>query len=267
MSTDGSNFISRVAARTVSRIARGLRAARRPWVVVAGLLYFAGDLSCIAGRREGGSSVGGQIVRAVLLIDLGKNPQVYMREVIVVDHLDGSPVDVMHVQVVSWGDILSEIRDEGNVCFRVHSGTEWSSPWTYAPTWRTRTEWVRVERLATGELSGPLVDEATRQTVLDSVRLWNETANAKFGTRPLPIEEWTRTTVYPWGFVHNAMSLLVLVLVANGVPSVTIGAWRRRRAARRMARGQCAKCGYELGAAAIDRCPECGAARVRGEGA
>ncbi|MCC6229404.1 MAG: hypothetical protein IT432_09275 [Phycisphaerales bacterium] len=92
------------------------------------------------------------------------------------------------------------------------------------------------------------------------------TCEARLGLRPIDVDPKRVTTVHPLGILHNALSLAVLVLVVNAVPSVTIGAWRRRRAARRMARGQCAACGYEFGAAAIERCPECGAARARGEG-
>jgi len=259
MSEHRTNLVSRIAAR----LARGMRAARRPWVVVVGLLYLAGDLWCIAGRRDGRSSAVGQAIRYFLLIDLGKNPQIYMREAFVVDHQDGSPLEVMHVEVSSWGDIMAAVKDERNTCFRVLSGTDWSSRWTYAPTWRSRTEWVRVELLRPGELSGAPVDGATKRAALDCVRLWNETANEKFGTRPLPLDEWTKARVYPWGFLHNAVSLGVLVLTLNALPTVTIGAWLRRRAARRMARGQCVACGYEFGAATIDRCPECGEARAR----
>jgi hypothetical protein len=35
-----------------ARIARGLRAARRPWIVVVGLLYLAGDLWCIVNPQK-----------------------------------------------------------------------------------------------------------------------------------------------------------------------------------------------------------------------
>lgn len=104
-----------------------------------------------------------------------------------------------------------------------------------------------------------------RDQAIAAIREWNKTCESTLGLRPIVVDPKRVATIHPLGILHNAMSLLVLVLVVNAVPSVTIGAWRRRRAVRRMARGQCALCGYEFGAASIDRCPECGQARAGGE--
>lgn len=55
-----------------------------------------------------------------------------------------------------------------------------------------------------------------------------------------------------------------MVIGAGGVPAAWV-AWRRRRRARRLAAGQCLRCGYALGPAdeqGMRRCSECGRAET-----
>jgi hypothetical protein len=50
------------------------------------------------------------------------------------------------------------------------------------------------------------------------------------------------------------------LLLLAACPTAWLVTWRRRR--RRMGRGHCPDCGYDL-RASPERCPECGAASVR----
>lgn len=70
------------------------------------------------------------------------------------------------------------------------------------------------------------------------------------------------TLPVPLGYVHNGVEfagLTGLVLSLGWVPR----AWVRRRGERRVRRGECAGCGYDLRGLGDEVCPECGAAPTR----
>lgn len=258
MSEHGTNFFGRIAAW----LARGLRAARRPWVVVVGLLYLAGDLWCIAGGPDWRLSDVGRFIHLALLGEARSTNSVPYDEVFVV--FPSSPTE--HPRVVSansesWDEMTSILKTSTD---RVVIVSLMHAPWErhfYAPAIRTRMNRLRVQ-----EFSGATeLAEPRRSQALDVVREWNK-ACGQLGIDPIDINPKRFTKYLPLGILHNALSLGVLAITLNALPTVTIGAWLRRRAARRMARGQCVACGYEFGAATIERCPECGEARARGVG-
>lgn len=263
MSTGGSNFVARWVARLALRIGRGLRAARRPWVVVVGLVYFAGDLACIAGREGWRSSVTGSLVHTMLFGPMARTVLVRHDQAFVI--LPITPDEEPRVLVPSeqsWDELSRLVEQPGTRVASVFAAYASTSNHFHARAISTSDWRVSVRDFGRNAELSPF----DTNRALESVREWNKTCEARLGLRPIDVDPKRVTTVHPLGILHNALSLVVLVLVVNAVPSVTIGAWRRRRAARRMARGQCAACGYEFGAAAIGRCPECGAARARGEG-
>lgn len=254
MSTGGSNFMARLA----SRIARGLRAARRPWIVVVGLVYFAGDLSCLAWREDWWYSEVGRLVRLWVFRGPSRSTLIGYDDVFVV--FPSSPDErprVVAANSQSWDEMTAILKTSADQVVMV---SVMHAPWErhfYAPAIRTQMNQLRVQDMnGTTELAEP-----RRSQALDAVRQWNKTCE-QIGLYPISVDPKRFTEYLPLGILHNALSLVVLVLVVNAVPSVTIDAWRRRRAARRTARGQCALCGYEFGAAAIERCPECGTTRA-----
>lgn len=259
MSTGGSNFVARWVARVASRIGRGLRAARRPWVVVVGLVYFAGDLACIAGREGWRSSVTGSLVHTALFGQM--NRTVLLRHdqaFVILSSVSGEEPRVILPNEQSWDELSRLLEQQDIRVASVFAAYAASSEHFYARAITTSDWRVFVSDFGRrGELSPFETDRA-----IGAIREWNKTCGARLGLRPIDVEPKRVTTIHPLGILHNTMSLVVLVLVVNAVPSVTVDAWRRRRAARRTARGQCAACGYEFGAAAIERCPECGAARA-----
>lgn len=255
MSEHGTNFFGRITAW----LARGLRAARRPWVVVVGLLYFAGDLSCLAWREDWWYSDVGQLVRLWVFRGPSRTTSIGYDEVFVVfPSSPGERPRVVAANSESWDEMTSILKasaDQVVIVSLMHA------PWErhlYAPAIRTRMNQLRVQDFnGSTELAEP-----RRSQALDAVREWNKTCD-RLGLDPIDINPKRFAEYLPLGILHNALSLGVLVITLNALPPVTIGAWLRRRAARRMARGQCVACGYEFGAAAIDRCPECGEARAR----
>lgn len=254
MSTSGPNFVARVA----SRIGRGLRAARRPWVVVLGLVYFAGDLACIGSRDDWRDSLVASAVN-VHLIGKSRGVRCVMPDDTFITYPDGhdDPIKVLSKNT-SWDETIGIVEKSLVPAYMVTSTSTDERSCLYAPMRRVWTfDVVVYDMRANVELIG-----AARDRILNDVREWNRTSLARFGLEPVSVNAARRTEWFPLGILHNALSLAVWVLVVNGVPSVTIGAWKRRRAARRMARGQCTACGYEFGAATIDRCPECGLARA-----
>lgn len=257
MSERGTNFFGRI----VARLARGLRAARRPWVVVVGLLYFAGDLWCIAGRDDWYHSMTGRLVRAVVFGRQIRTISYRNQTMIVVlpDSAAERPA-VLAPDEQSWGEAARLTEKRGGRVLMVFANAVPTPDHLHART-TTVVDW-RVNVVEHN--SGRTASDEDRDRAIAAVRDWNKTCEANLGLVPVDVEPKCVTTVHPLGILHNALSLGVLVLTLNAVPSVTIGAWRRRRAARRMARGQCVACGYEFGAAAIDRCPECGEVRARG---
>lgn len=260
MNERGTNFFGHIAAR----LARGLRAARRPWVVVVGLLYLAGDLWCIAGREDWYHSMTGRLARAVVFGVVSRTEHYYNQRILVVlSDSQGESPKVLAPDEQSWDEATRLIGQPGRRVMMVHAFAVAPPPHLHART-TTVVDW-RVNVVEHN--SGRTASDEDRDWAIAAVRDWNKTCEANLGLVPVDVDPKCVTTVHPLGILHNAVSLVVFVLTLNAVPSVTIGAWRRRRAARRMARGQCVACGYEFGAATLDRCPECGAARVRGEGA
>lgn len=259
MSIDVPNF----TALMVSRIARWFRAARRPWVVALGLVYLAGDLWCIAGRESWRWSVTGRLVHAVLFgptarTILLRHDQVF---VILPSSSDQEP-RVLVPDEQSWDELSRLIEQPKTRVVSVFAGYAAPSKHIHARA-ITTTDWrVVVSDFGRNAALPPF--EADR--AIGAIREWNRTSEARLGLRPIDIDPKCVTTIHPLGVLHNALSLGVLVITLNALPSVTIGAWLRRRAARRIALGQCAACGYAFGAAAIDRCPECGQARARIDG-
>lgn len=260
MSERGTNFFGRI----VARLARGLRAARRPWVVVVGLLYLAGDLWCIAGRESWRSSVTGRLVHTVLFGRMARTVLLRHDQALVI--LPSTPDEEPRVVVPneqSW-DEMSRLLEQPDIRVgSVFAGYAAPSKHIHARAISTN-DWrvVVIDFDRRAALSPFETDQA-----IGAIREWNKTCEARLGLRPIDVDPKCVTTVHPLGILHNALSLGVLAITLNALPTVTIGAWLRRRAARRMARGQCVACGYEFGAAAIDRCPECGEARVRSGGA
>ncbi len=62
------------------------------------------------------------------------------------------------------------------------------------------------------------------------------------------------------GYVHNALSLLALLLTIYSlgwIPRSVVAAMTARTK-RRLARGQCVHCGYSLAGLPAGKCPECG---------
>ncbi|MFO0835339.1 MAG: hypothetical protein U0638_10230 [Phycisphaerales bacterium] len=256
MSERGTKLVSRITARLV----RGLRAARRPWVVLVGLLYFAGDLWCIAGRNDWYHSMTGRLARAVVFGRQFRTLNYRHQTMIVV--LPDSPAErpaVIAPDEQSWGEAARLTEKRGGRVLMVFANAAPTPDHLHART-TTVVDW----RVIVVEYnSGRTASDEDRDRAIAAVRDWNTTCEANLGLVPVDVDPKCVTTVHPLGILHNALSLGVLVLTLNALPSVTIGAWLRRRAARRMASGQCVACGYEFGAAAIERCPECGEHRVR----
>lgn len=76
----------------------------------------------------------------------------------------------------------------------------------------------------------------------------------------LRLTDVTRSQRLWMGWVCNAFSVLVALLVGYGflcVPS-SIREWRRAERARKLRRGVCPKCGYRLEGLMAEECPECG---------
>lgn len=259
MSTDAPNF----TALMVSRIARWSRAARRPWVVALGLVYLAGDLWCIAGRESWRWSVTGRLVHAVLFGPMARTVVLQHDQAFVIlpSTSDQEPM-VLVPDEQSWDELSRLFQQPHARVVRVLAGYAASPVHVHARA-ITTSDW-RVVVSDFGQSTTPPPFEADR--AIAAIRDWNKTCEARLGLRPIDVDPKCVTTIHPLGVLHNALSLGVLVITLNALPSVTIGAWLRRRAARRIARGQCAACGYAFGAAAIGRCPECGEARARIDG-
>lgn len=256
MSTSKSNLLSRIAVRAT----HGLRAARKLWIVAVGLLYFAGDLWCVAGRESWRSSVTGSFVHTAFVGPMIRSVLVRHDQAFVI--LPITPDEEPRVLVPSeqsWDELSRLVEQPGTRVASVFAAYASTSDHLHARAISTSDWRVSVRDFGrNAELSPFDTDRA-----LGAVREWNKTCEAKFGLRPIDVDPKRVTTIHPLGILHNTMSLVVLLLLVNALPSVTIGAWRRRRAARRIACGQCPACGYLLGAASIDRCPECGTVVTR----
>ncbi len=256
MNTDVPNF----TALMVSRIARWFRAARKPWVVALGLVYFAGDLWCISGRESWRWSVTGRLVHTVLFGQVARTALLrHDQAFVILPSTSDEEPRVIVPNEQSWDELSRLIEQPHTRVVSVFAGYAASSEHVHARA-ITTSDW-RVVVSDFGRSTAPSPFETDR--ALAAIREWNKTCEARFGLRPIDIDPKHLTTVHPLGVLHNALSLGVLVITLNALPSVTIGAWLRRRVARRVALGQCAACGYEFGAAGIERCPECGKARAR----
>jgi hypothetical protein len=121
------------------------------------------------------------------------------------------------------------------------------------------TPWDPANRVAGTILSRPFIV----LPIARGVRLWSagfEVQTARLdlpkGDYSGPPEQWTWEQSAPvaWavGVPHWAVTLLLLVLPARA-------GWKAKalRRGRRLARGECAACGYDL-RATPGRCPECG---------
>ncbi|MBC7834192.1 MAG: hypothetical protein H7Y88_03715 [Phycisphaerales bacterium] len=72
--------------------------------------------------------------------------------------------------------------------------------------------------------------------------------------------KWTRFDVDWWGVTQAVLLVLFFLAFLRTLPWLFIGVHRARAwpARRRLARGQCPFCGYDLSGAPSDTCPECG---------
>jgi hypothetical protein len=96
-----------------------------------------------------------------------------------------------------------------------------------------------------------------------------EPADAFYEPRRATATAWGRLGFrFNWSLGPNeirqvaAPLWLVCVICCAGAAAPGHILWRQRRARRRLKRGLCPACGYDLRGAAHERCPECGAAVV-----
>ncbi|MGH7175832.1 MAG: hypothetical protein ACREJC_00500 [Tepidisphaeraceae bacterium] len=129
-----------------------------------------------------------------------------------------------------------------------------------------------IETLRTG--LSPLGADATKRLVPSTDHQWATTSAENFA---LPRDSFWRKI----GFGHVAESGAILgiagtsytrqtrwgaywslALLTGAIPAIEFMAWllRKHRSARRITRGLCANCGYDL-RASTGRCPECGTER------
>ncbi len=220
---------------------------------VASVLLFGvlvGDVFTLPGGPRG-STVGQVVERAFSTPRIWNYPQ---NDIYILKESGG--LRVINPETESWGELADALysgETPGVVCNLIHAVN-------------TRGFWsMTSKRTIRGIRIEPLGGQWTEQELADA-------RAALFGeqSRTLPSWEWIEgfedvaaedvvTTRILWGgIVHNAFALTILsglLYSFTGWPS-----WfaSRSRKSRRIARGCCPSCGYDLQGLTTTTCPECG---------
>lgn len=161
------------------------------------------------------------------------------------------PLRLIDQDVESWDALSALLTDwpERLAAVRTDFGVRRAGLW--ALTREQRLDEVRLEPMERGGFDA--VDAGRVRALL-----------ASHGYRGAPDgpADQSASRVLWWGYVHNIVSAAVLAALAWSLGWVRdVPGWvRRRRAARRVARGVCPRCAYPLRGLEDGVCPECGAA-------
>jgi hypothetical protein len=244
---------------------------RRPLatLVLAGVL--AADAAWVAGPPGPDTSVGGEAVWwAVRRWGMSESQRALVREagrlrrdpaqagaglapgVFVLRGAEpAEPLRLMDQDRISWDAISAALTQtpERLAAVRASFGVVRRGLW--ALTREERVDVVRLEPMERGGFDG--VDPGRVRALL-----------ASHGWRGAPDgpTDQSHARVLWWGYAHNLVSIATLAAFLWSLGWVRdVPGWvRRRRAARRVARGVCPRCAYPLRGLEDGVCPECGAA-------